>query len=124
MIIKVKGHDIKLGFGLYFLGKAQKENDTDLQGLLKSLAKNPIADMCDLMWFSAVCEAELDEVELPIKKRDLIEFLEQSKDFDNTEGILARWSKKFTDTIRGNFLPKEEVVEDDGVKKKLIGVTM
>ena len=123
MVIKVKGHDIKLGFGLYFLGKAQKKNDTDLQGLLKSLVKNPIADMCDLMWFSAVCEAELDEVELPIKKRDLIEFLEETKDFDNTEGILAKWSAKFTDTIRGNFLPKEES-KDDGVKKKLIGVKM
>ena len=123
MVVKIKEHDIKLGFGLYFLGKAQKKADTDLNGLLKSLIKNPISDMVDLMWYSAVCEAELDEVELPIKKRDLVEFLEETKDYDNTDGLLAKWSGKFTDTIRGNFLPKEEDDNKD-VKKKLSGAKM
>ena len=116
MIIKIKGHDIKLGFGLYFLGRAQKKLDTNLNGLLTSLIKNPISDMVDLLWFSAQCEAELDEVELPIKKRDLVEHLEKTKDFDNDKGVLAKWSAKFIESIKGNFLPEDEGKED--VKKK------
>ena len=120
MVIKIKEHDIKFGFGLYFLGKTLKKQDTDLRGLLESLIKNPItvnADMIDLMYFSAQCEAELDEVELPIKKRDLLEHLESIKDFDNDKGILSKWSAKFIETIQGTFLPEEEK-DDDEVKKK------
>lgn len=116
MVIKIKNHDIKLGFGLYFIGKAQKNQDTDLHGLLSSLVKNPISDMVDLMWYSAQCEAELDEIELPIKKRDLVDHLEQTKDFDNVDGMLSKWSAKFIETIQGNFLPKED--EKGDVKKK------
>jgi len=116
MVIKIKEHDIKLGFGLYFLGKAQKKNDTNLGGLLKSMGKDPIPEIVDLMFFSAQCEAELDEIDLPIKKRDFVEYLEDKKDFDDTEGVLAKWSSKFIKTIEGSFLPKEG--NDEGTVKK------
>lgn len=120
MIIKIKDHDIKLGFGLYFLGKAQEARGTDLDGLLSYLIKNPISNPVDLMWLSAECEAELDEIELPIKKREFVNYLEETKDFDKTDGVLAKWMSKFTNTIKGNFLPKEENEDEDNsdVKKK------
>lgn len=116
MIIKIKDHDIKLGFGLYFLGKAQKANDTDLNGLLNSLIKNPISDMVDLMWYSAQCEAELDGVELPITKRDLVEHLETTNDFDNLDGYLSKFNAGIVETIKGHFLPEDD--EKEEVKKK------
>lgn len=117
MVLKIKGKDIRFGFGLYFLGKAQKENGTDLMGLLQSLQKNPISDMVDLMYFSAKCEAELDEKELEITKREFLEHLEETKDFHNTDGVIARWSKGLMETISGNFLP-ETKEKEDGIKKK------
>lgn len=119
MIIKIKGYNIKFGFGLYFLGKAQKENNTDLNGLLKSLAKNPIADMVDLMYYSAKCEAELDDVKLQITKRDLLNHLEEIKDFDNTDGHIAKWSSGLMESIKGNFLPEntETDEKEDDLKK-------
>lgn len=121
MVIQIKGFDIKLGFGLYFLGKAQKKNDTDLKGLLNLLIKNPIADMVDLIYYSAQCEAELDEVKLPINKRDLVEFLEETKDFDNVDGVLTKFNKEIIKTITGSFLPKDDEKGEDekgNVKKK------
>lgn len=117
MVVRIKEHDIKLGFGLYFLGKAQKKGNTDLNGLLQSLIKNPIADMVDLMYYSAICEAELDDIQLPISKRDFVEYLEQTKDFEKLDGLVARWSNKFMETIKGNFLPEAKDSEEV-VKKK------
>jgi len=117
MIIKIKGIDVKFSVGLYFLGKAQKEYNTDLQGLLNSLIKNPLADMVDLMYYSAKCEAQLDDIEVPITKREFVSYLEDSNDFQKTDGVLAEWSKKFVESIRGNFLPENEEVTADGEKK-------
>jgi len=120
MTVDINGNPIKFGVGLYFLGKAQKEYNVNLAGLLSSLIKNPIADMVDLMYFSAKCEAEIDEVKLNISKREFITFLEQTKDFDNTDGILAEWSGLFVKSIKGSFLPEiednDEISEDQ--KKK------
>lgn len=122
ILIRIKEVDIKFGFGLYFLGKAQKERDTDLSGLLQSLAKNPVADTVDLMYLSAVVEAELDGVKLQLTKREFLDYLESIEDFKNTEGIIAQWSKGLMETIKGNFLPdepNEDVAEkEDDVKKK------
>lgn len=118
MVLKINGQDVKFGFGLYFLGKAQKEQNTDLNGLLQSLVKNPISDMVDLMFYSAKCEAEIDEVELKITKRQFLTHLEETKDFDNTDGLLARWSNKFIETIKGNFLPEGSKEVDEAAEKK------
>jgi len=120
MVLQIKGHDIKFGFGLYFLGKAQKEYHTDLNGILQSLIKNPISDMVDLMFFSAKCEAELDDINLPISKRDFLNYLEENNDFDNLNGALSKWSQNFVETIKGNFLPQQEEekeVEEETEKK-------
>ncbi len=118
MTINIKGHSVKFGVGLYFLGKAQKENDTDLGGLLQSIAKNPVADMVDLMYYSAKCEAELDDINIPISKRDFLEFLEENDDFKNTDGHLAKWSNDLVKSVKVMFAEndKEEAVAD-GVKK-------
>lgn len=118
MVINIKGKEVKFGFGLYFLGKAQKHNDTDLNGLLQSLIKNPIADMVDLMYYSAKCEAELDDVELGISKRDFLEHLESVNDFTNTDGYLAKWSGNLVESIKGNFLPEDDTKAGEGSKKK------
>lgn len=120
MTININDKNIKFGFGLYFLGKAQKENNTDLFGLLQSIVRNPVSDMVDLMYFSAKCEAELDEVELLITKRELLDFLEENNDFKNVDGYLSKWSKKLLGTIEGNFIPKEdeEDTDDKTVSKK------
>lgn len=118
MVLKIKEKDVKFGFGLYFLGKAMKERDTDLKGLLESLSKNPIVDMVDLMYFSAKCEAELDEVGISITKREFLEHLEITDDFQNTEGLLAKWSNMFLESIKGNFLPEAKEEKEDEVKKK------
>ena len=122
MKINIKGDDIKFGFGLYFLGRAQKERNQDLGELLNSVAKNPLSDAVDLMWMSAKIEAELDEVTLPIKKRDFIDYLDETEDFKKNDGLIATWANSFIETIKGNFLPE---VEDDGkgddIKKKSNG---
>ena len=117
MVLNIKEKDVRFGLGLYFLGKCLKEFDTDLNGLLKSLVKNPISDMVDLMYFSAKCEAEIDGIKLELTKREFLEHLEATKDFQNTEGLLATWSNAFVESIKGNFLP--ETKEEEGeVKKK------
>lgn len=121
MILNIKGNDIKFGYGLYFLGKAQKENNTDLNGLLQSLVKNPIADMVDLMYYSAKCEAELDEVKLSISKRDLLDYLEQNNDFNNADGALSKWSAKLVESVKGLFTVNETETatkDEELVKKK------
>ena len=118
MLINIKGKDVKFGFGLYFLGKAMKNQDTDLQGILTSISKHPIADMVDLMYFSAKCEAELDNVELQISKRDFLEHLEATNDFKNTDGLLAEWANKFTESLKGNFLPENEEEQTANDEKK------
>lgn len=116
MIVTIKGHNIKFGYGLYFLGKAMKQQDTDLQGLLSSISKNPIADIVDLMYFSAKCEAELDEVKLQITKRDFLDYLEETNDFKNDQGLIAMWANSFTESLKGNFLP--EVEENSNANEK------
>lgn len=116
MTIDINGNTVKAGFGLYFIGKAQEKYDLDLLGLLTAVAKHPVAKMVDLMWFSIQCEAELDEVEVPIKKRALLEHLENTKDFENEKGVIATWGAKFTESIRGNFIPEDEEIEE-GEKK-------
>ena len=118
MVIEIKAKEVKFSYGLYFLGKALKEYNTDLNGLLKSLIKNPISDIVDLMYFSAKCEAELDEVKVPVTKRQFLAYLEETKDFQNTDGILAKWSNGFVESIKGNFLPDETEEASDDVKKK------
>ena len=118
MILKINNKDFKFGYGLYFIGKCLKENDTDLNGLLKSLVKNPITDMVDLMYFSAKCEADLDGVKLELTKRELLEYLEETKDFQNIDGLLATWSNAFVESIKGHFLPTETKEEEGEVKKK------
>lgn len=118
MVKDIAGHNIKFGFGLYFLGKAQKKWQTDLDGLLKGLVKYPIANMVDLMWYSAQCEAELDGKELAISKRDFITFLEQTNDYQDEEGYLATWSNQFVESVKGVFgIDAEQEIEED-VKKK------
>lgn len=118
MNLKIKEHDIKFGFGLYFLGKAQKIRNEDLGELLRSIAQNPLADVVDLMWLSAEVEAELDEVELSIKKRDFVNYLEEVEDFKNDKGIIAQWSTKLIGTIKGNFLPEDNGNEKEDTSKK------
>lgn len=118
MVVEINKHQIRFGFGLYFLGKAQKEKNTNIIGLLQSIINNPIADSVDLMFYSAKCEAELDEIKLPIKKRDFVEFLESKKDFDDENGILAQWSNGFVESIKGNFLPDENEKEGEETKLK------
>ena len=117
MVLEINSKQVKFGFGLYFLGKCLKEYKTDLNGLLQSLVKNPISDIVDLMYFSAKCEAELDEVKLQISKREFLDYLESTKDFQNTDGVLAKWSNGFVESVKGNFLPEINADEDD-VKKK------
>jgi len=118
MILKIKDKDVKFGFGTYYLGKALKENNTDISGLLESISKNPIADMVDLMYFSAKCEAELDDVKVPITKREFVDFLEETKDFKNDDGVLSKWSKALIESIRGNFLPEEDKEVNEVAEKK------
>ena len=113
MVIEINGKSVKFGYGLYFLGKAQKEHNTDLNGLLQSLVKNPIADMVDLMYFSAKCEAELDEVKLPITKREFLEFLENTGDFKKTDGLLAQWSNGLVESVKGYFLENDAEETND-----------
>lgn len=108
MKVKIKDKEVKIGYGLYFLGVAQKELNTDLNGLLQGLIKYPISEMVDLLWLSIKCEASLDEVELPIKKRDLVEHLQDTKDFEDEDGILAKFSNNFVKSIRGSFIGEEE----------------
>lgn len=115
MEVKINDKTVKFGYGLYFLGKAQKQWNTDLQGLLQSIVKNPIADMIDLMYFSAKCEAELDDVGISLTKREFVEHLEKIKDFHNDQGVLATFVKGLVESIQGNFLPEQE---EEGSKKK------
>jgi hypothetical protein len=118
MTLEINDKSVKFGFGLYFLGKAQKKFNTDLQGLLSSIVKNPLSDIVDLMYYSIVVESELDELEAPITKREFITYLESVNDYGNTDGLLAKWSNKFIESIKGNFLPEGTEKEEDAVKKK------
>ena len=119
MILKINNKDIKLGYGLYFLGKAIKERETDIIGLLNGINKYPISEVVDLMYFSAKCEAELDETILPISKRDLLNFLEANNDFTDDKGNIAKFSKGLVDSIQEHFLPhSKEVAEDTTDEKK------
>jgi len=116
MEVTINDKKVRFGYGLYFLGKAQKQWDTDLQGLLESIVKNPIADVIDLMYFSAKCEAELDEIGVSITKREFIEYLESTGDFQKEDGVLAKYIKGLVESVKGNFLPDEK--ESTEPKKK------
>lgn len=120
MVININGKDVGFSYGLYFLGKAMKQKNVDLNELLTGLLKNVLSEAVDLMYYSAVCEAEIDGVEVPITKREFLNYLEKEKDFLNSSGAIAKWSKGLTETISGNFLPEntESEAEGEGLKKK------
>lgn len=118
MVLEINNKEVSFGYGLYFLGKAIKKNDTDLSGLLQSLVKNPLSDMVDLMFFSAQCEAEIDGVDLNITKREFLVFLDSTDDFKHLDGALAKWSKKLLETIQGSFTVDNEDLKESSEEKK------
>ena len=111
MKLIIDGKEVNFTFGLYFLGKAQKEFKTDMHGLLNGIVENPLADITDLMYFSLKCNAEIDEIEVPFTKRFFVEYLENNKEYAKEDGIIKKWADAFIESIRGHFLPKEKEVE-------------
>ena len=117
----INNKEVNFTFGLYFLGKAQKEFNTDLNGLLQNIAKNPLSDITDLMYYSIKCSAELDEIKPEISKREFVEHLETNSEYAKEDGIIKQWTDKFIESIKGHFLPNDNETEDTESKKKLIG---
>ena len=121
MKLAIKGHDIHFSFGLYSIGKVLKKYDVELMDFLNLLQKNPLTEFIDVIYFFIECEFELDGVANPIKKRDLIELLESTNDFNKKDGILATFNKGLIESLTGHFLPTPEAdSENDSseVKKK------
>ena len=112
MVINIKEHDIKFGFGLYFLGKAQSHNNVDLNGLLQGLKNN--TDIIDLMFLSAKTEAYLDEIDFPLTRREFVEFFTTGKD---SLKLIKEWELQFVEDIKGHFLPENKDEKGDEVKK-------
>lgn len=113
MILKINDKDVKFSFGLYFLGRAMKKNDTDLKGLLVDIAKNPISDVVDLMYFSAKIEAEIDETKLDLTKREFLKFLEDNNEFNKNDGVINQWANGLQETVKGYFLPNNDTEETE-----------
>lgn len=103
MTLEVKGNSIVFGFGLYFLGKAQSDKKTDLNGLLKGLVNN--TDVIDLMYISAKTEAYLDEKDLSFNRREFIDLILSD---ENSLTLIEKWSNEFVESVKGHFLPQEE----------------
>ena len=119
MKIEVKGVNVDLSFGLYFLGKVLKKYDSDLVTFLALLQKNPLAEFVDVMYFCIECNADLDGIKPPITKREFVNFLQDNDDFNNKEGVLANFSKGLITSINGHFTPNQEDENDsEEVKKK------
>ena len=116
MTLEINGNTIEFSYGLYFLGKAQKQRKQDMVEMLNDMATN-ISDSVDLMYLSAEIECELNNSQMPITKKEFVDFLEKENDFKNTEGYLAKWAKELLKTVKGHFLPEQEGSSDD-VKKK------
>ena len=116
MKAEINGKEIGFSNGLYFIGKAQRELGYDLFQLVEELGKNTLSFLPDLMWLSIRVDAELDDKQPAISKREFIEYLENSKDLSDDKGIGARFVKSFSDSIKVN-LPVEESGGED-VKKK------
>lgn len=114
----INNKEVEFSFGLYFLGKAQKEFNTDLKGLLENIIKNPLSEVADLMYYSIKCNCEIDEVELPITKREFISFLELGGEYGKKDGIIKQWTDKLLVTIKGTFEMEDE--GNEGVDKKKI----
>ena len=111
----INGKEIGFSNGLYFIGKAQQQLGKDLFQLVEELGKNTLSFLPDLMWLSIKVDAELDDKQPSITKREFNEYLENSKDLSNNEGIGARFVSEFSNSIKTN-LPQEETGDD--VKKK------
>ena len=112
----INGKEIGFSHGLYFIGKAQKELGKDLFELVDELGKNTLSFLPDLMYLSIKVDAELDDKQPLIKKREFIEYLENSKDLSDAEGIGARFISEFSKSIKVNLPVNED--DGDGVKKK------
>lgn len=118
MTINIDGNEIKFGFGLYFIGKAQSFFDTDLKGLLTRTKNN--MDVAELMYISAKSEAFLDEKPFSYSIRDWISLFETDKVGNE---VLTDWQTVFIDSIKGHFLPEDnttdiEVVDEEEVTVK------
>jgi len=115
MKANIKGNEIGFSNGLYFIGKAQEELGKDLFQLVEALGNNTLSFLPDLMWLSIKVDAELDDKQPLISKREFIEYLETAKDLSDDKGIGARFISEFSNSIKTN-LPQVE--DKDEVKKK------
>ena len=89
---------------------------------MQNIAKNPLSDITDLMYYSIKCSAELDDVKPQITKREFVEHLENNGEYAKDNGIIKKWTDKFIESIKGHFLPNESEAENNTEsKKKLTG---
>ena len=117
MKLEYKGQELSFEFGLHFLGKAQSAlGYLDFNELLKNIKSR--ADIVDLMYVSAKDSAFLDDKPFNITKREWVNAFESDEIQSNK---IVEWEGLFVESINGIFgleSPKEDVVEDEDVKKK------
>jgi hypothetical protein len=115
MKVDINGKQIKFGFGLYFLGKAQSHFNKDLGSLLTGL-KNRV-DIVDLMYVSAKSEAYLDDEPFEYTKREWVKLFIDDNVSDDT---ITQWETKFAESIKGLIPILDEDKNDEGIdiKKK------
>lgn len=117
MKFEINGQEIGFSHGLYFIGKAQEVFKKDLFELVGTLGSNTLSFLPDLMYLSLKVDAELDDKEPKISKREFIEWIETTKDLANDKGLGAKFVSEFTKSIKSN-LPEEKVEAEEDVKKK------
>ena len=114
--LNFNGKELDFFFGLSFLGKFLKEENTDLQGIFNSVNSEPYTFIPHLMYKSYLhnCKRQGKGADLtPYQMSDLIEETGHFKDGSESAKFVEAFLQSIIDS-----LPKTEGVEEDGVKKK------
>lgn len=114
--LNFKETELEFFFGLSFLGEFLKEESTDLQGIFNAINSEPHTFIPNLMYKSYLHNCKRQGVKTDLKSFEMSDLVEESGHFkDGSES--AKFVEAFLQSIIDS-LPKEEGVEDDGVKKK------
>jgi hypothetical protein len=113
--LNFEGKELEFCFGLSFLGEFLKEENTDLQGIFNAINSEPHTFIPNLMYKSYLHNSKRQGKKAELKAFEISDFIEETGHFkDGSES--AKFVEAFLQSIIDS-LPKEEGVEDDGVKK-------
>jgi len=117
--LKINQRELDFTFGLGFLGEALEVLDTDIEGVLLKVNKNPFKTVPILMFQSAKYSLELDGKEVDFTLADMVEWIEKDGALTDKNKSVISFLSSFTNSLLKDIPVNDaEVVDPNESKKK------